>query len=295
MKFLHHKQISIGFILLTFFPLTSFASELRLDASRMDVYAGEEFTVEVTLFADEPVNAVEARIIFLEDMLVVKEISDGNSSINFWVERPRSEIPGIVVFSGVTPGGFSGVNNLLFSVTFEAKKTGTAVISISNAKALQDDGVGTETSLSLRNVAVEIKAGDSSTRKEEAKDTVQPEPFAISIARDPSISDGEWFVAFATSDKDSGVSRYEIREYRFSPLTFLSRWRVAESPHILSDQALKSHVIVRAVDGAGNVRISEIPATHSLAWYEYALYWFILTSVVCAVVYVVSKLWRKSL
>ncbi|MEK7592170.1 MAG: cohesin domain-containing protein [Patescibacteria group bacterium] len=284
-------------LLSTFYFLLSesaSAAELRLDADRVDVHVGEAFTVEAVLFAEKAVNAVEGRIIFPEDMLIVKEIRDGNSSINFWVENPRLEAPGKIIFSGITPGGFSGVNNLLFSITFKAKKTGTAAISISNAKALQNDGEGTETSLALRNVAVEIKAGDSSSRKEEVEDTVQPEPFALSIARDPSISNEEWFVAFATSDKDSGVSRYEIKEYRFSLFAVLSPWRVAESPHILSDQALKSYIIVRAVDGAGNIRMAEVPPANALLWYELVFYWFILIGVACTGVYLPFHIWKRN-
>ena len=293
MKSLLHKKIGVGLTLLALFPLTSFTSELRLDASMVNVRAGEEFSVETVLFTDEPVNAVEGRIIFPEDMLVVKEISDGNSSINFWVERPRSELPGVVIFSGVTPGGFSGVNNLLFSVTFEAKKTGMATISISNAKALQNDGEGTEAALSLRNVAVEIKAGDSSTRKEEVKDTVQPEPFALSVARNPSVYDGEWFVAFATSDKDSGVSRYEVKEFRFSFLSFLSPWTHAESPYVLKDQNLKSYTVVKAIDYTENERISIVAPQKSLSWYDYLSVFGILVVALAFCVFIFKTIWRR--
>mgnify|MGYP001615176303 CR=1 FL=1 len=267
---------SIFYILLS---APALAAELRLDVSRVDVSVNEEFIVEATLFVDEPVNAVEGQIVFPEDILAVKEIRDGNSSINFWVDNPRSEFPGRVIFSGITPGGFSGVNNLLFSIVFEAKKKGTAAIGISYMKAFQNNGEGTETPVATRNLVLKIKAGDSNVRIERIKDTVPPEPFALSVTQDLSIQNGNWFVSFATADKDSGVSYFEIKEYRFGPLAFLVPWQSTESPHILSDQALKSRIIVRAIDNAGNVRMAEVPPLNALPWYEYIFYWIILIGV----------------
>ncbi len=296
MKYLFYKKIYLALLIFGFFPFISFASELRLDSNKVDVKVGEDFVVQAMLFADTPINAIEGKVIFPGDMLIIKEISDGNSSINFWIERPQMISPGIIAFSGITPGGFSGVNNLIFYVTFKAKKTGVASIYVGDEKALQNDGIGTETSLALRNVSVEIKSGDSSSpQKEKMEDSVLPEPFSLSIARDIYVDNEKWFVVFATSDKDTGVSRYEIKEYRFPLFAFLKPWRVVESPYILSDQTLKSNIVVRAVDGAHNKRITQISATYPLLWYEHVFYWFILTSVVCGVLYVFSKIWKRKI
>jgi len=290
MKIFFKIQIYVGALLLGFLPLTSFASELRLDASQVDVQIGEVFTVAAVLFANEPVNAVEGQILFPKDLLSVKEISDGNSSINLWIERPESIASGMVAFSGITPGGFSGVNNLLFSVVFEAKKTGSATISLKDAKALKNDGLGTEAALALRNVVIEVKAGDGSSQEKEVKDTVKPEPFALTIANDSTIADGKWFVVFATTDKGAGISHYKIKEYRFPAFKFFVPWRIANSPHILSDQELKSYIVVRAVDNRENVSVTKISPTNQLLWHENVFYWFIFIIVALGALYGLFKI-----
>lgn len=272
-----NKMMLLGLLLAGLFPFVSHAAELRLEASSADVRVGEEFAVEVILQTDESVNAVAGQIRFPEGVLAVKKISDGNSPVNLWIEHPENSSPGTVTFSGITPGGFSGINNSMFSIIFEAKETGTAAISLSNIKALKNDGTGTNLPVLLHNAVIEIKAGDTSEKKYEMKDAVPPEQFNLVVSRDSSVADGQWFVAFAASDKDSGIFRYEMREYRFWPLSFLTPWHPAESPQVLSDQARKSRVLVRAVDGAGNERVAYILPTHPLLWYEYVFYWLICT------------------
>ncbi len=293
MRFILRIQFGIGLAILLLFPFASFAAELRLNTDRVDVRVGEEFIVEAVLFAEGAVNAVEGEITFPEDMLVAKEVRDGNSSVNFWIENPHLESPGKIIFSGITPGGVRGVNNLLFSIVFEAKKTGAAAISVQYAKALQNDGKGTKISLALSDTAVEITMGDSNPRQEAMKDVAPPEPFVLSVARDASIFEGNWFIVFTASDKGSGVFRYEIKEYRSGQFSFLIPWRNVTNPHVLSDQALKSYVMVRAIDGAGNARVSEIDPVNTLAWNEYGLHWLIFTGMLCTIAYTAFKLWRR--
>jgi hypothetical protein len=291
---MYYLLTKIFFILVfcTFFSLDVHASELRLDVSKVDVRIGEEFVVEVLMNTDGLVNAVEGKIVFREDVFEVREIRDGNSSINLWIEKPHSE-SGAIVFSGITPGGFVGVNKHIFSVVFEVKQEGPAEISIAEAKALENDGTGTEISLALRNATVDIKAGDSSIRRSVIKDTVPPEPFTPIISSDPNIFGGQSFVVFSTQDKDSGISHYEIKEYRFKPFSLFILWRVVESPYILSDQELKSHTLMRALDNARNIQVSDIAPVRPLLWYEYAFYWIILIGVLCGAGYAFSKIWSK--
>ena len=114
------------------------------------------------------------------------------------------------------------------------------------------------------------------------------------IARDESISDDKWFIVFATQDKASGVDHYEVKESRQKILTFFSRWRAAESPHVLKDQELRSYIFVKAVDKTGNERIVKLSPQNSLRWYENYENWIIL--IVIAVVFAFGAkkiLWKK--
>lgn len=286
---MYNSLLKIFFVLAlcVFFPFIAYASELRLDSSKVDLRVEEEFTVEIIMNVDEQVNAIDGQIVFPDTLLEMQEIRDGNSSINFWIEKPRIESAGTLIFSGITPGGFSGVNNQIFSIIFKAKQEGTATISIAQANALQNDGVGTNITLALRNVVVNVKAGDSGVRKHVIEDVVSPEPFTPIITHDPSLFEGKSFVVFSTQDKGSGVNRYEVREGKWG-------WfRIAESPHLLKSQKLDWDIYVKAIDNAGNERVAVLKSSVHRNWWEGSGLFVILIMVVFVAVAMYKKIWAR--
>jgi hypothetical protein len=291
MKFFFSK-ILLTLAIAALFPLAACASELRLAAEPSEIHTGEEVTIAVVLDTDAPINAVEGSIMFPADVLALKAVRDGNSSVNLWVEKPHLTAAGVLTFSGITPGGMSGKDIFLFSATFTALRDGTAAIELSGTRALLNDGEGTEASVSVRQATVRIEQGEGSAEESTPTDIVPPEPFAPTIARDPALFGGDSFVVFATQDKDSGVLQYAVKEFRFRPFSFLARYHAAESPYLLRDQQLKSYVQVRASDNAGNIQVAEIAPAHPLAWYEYALYWLTMVGMLCVAGLVFSKILR---
>ena len=101
-----------------FTPSFVFAAEIRIDSYKAEVKIGEQFVVAVIVHSEKQLNAIEGRLVFPEDLLSVREIRDGNSVINFWIKKPQSESLGGIVFSGITPGGFSDPNNFVFAFFF---------------------------------------------------------------------------------------------------------------------------------------------------------------------------------
>jgi len=289
------KTLSIFLLSLTLFvAMPVFAAEIRLDAHKSEINLGEQFLVDIIIDSEEPLNAIEGRLIFPADKLSVKEIRDGNSVINFWVDPVRScasngvEKPGSICFSGITPGGFSGVNNRIFSVVFEAKNTGITSVVLQNTKALRNDGLGTETVLLTHNTAVSIKPGDSRTKGSPLSltDTELPEYFNPTVESDLNIFDGKYFLVFATQDKASGIDHYEVREGEWG-------WfNVAESPYLLKYQSLDRKIFVKAIDKAGNERIAVLDAQQQAPWYrQYAILGILLMIVI--VLFLLKKLWLK--
>ena len=286
MIYFTHKNFFIVLALFALFPFVASASEIRLEASKVEVRTGEQFVVTAFMSADESLNAVEGRLVFPQDLLSVKEIRDGNSVINFWVEKPRIEASGIILFSGITPGGFSGANNGIFSVVFEAKNTGVASIILQGTKALENDGLGSQTALLTRDTAVSIKSGDSNVRKETLTDTELPEDFNPSIESDPSIFGGKFFLVFATQDKISGIANYKIREGEWS------RFTIAESPYLLKHQSLDRNIFVKAIDKNGNERIAVLNVQHQAPWYrQYAVLGILLAMVLVG--FLLKKVWSR--
>jgi len=81
-------------------------------------------------------------------------------------------------------------------------------------------------------------------------DKTPPEPFELAIAQDPTSFEGKYFLSFYTTDKMSGIDYFEIKEGKEDS-------KRITSPYVLEDQTLRSKIVVKAVDKAGNERIAE--------------------------------------
>ncbi len=300
-RFLKWRQFEIKnhllIVLFLFIATPVFAVDLFFEAKMNKVKVGEQF--EVKLFINTPgesVNAFEGKIIFSNDLIKVKEILDGNSMINFWIDKPKVQ-NGAVVFSGITPGGFQGNNGLFFSIIFEAKSEGVVNFGISDAKVLRNDGAGSEAVLVIMPFKMIIFPEVSATISEviKVKDTEPPESFVPKVAKDETIFGGSWFVVFATQDKGYGVDHYEVKEMRQGIFGIFSKWIFAESPYVLRDQDLRSFIFIKAVDKAGNIRVEKISPQNLSQWYENYENWVII--VVGLIVFCIIKrfLWKRYL
>ncbi len=268
-------------------PLLALAAELRLDPHKVAVGLREQFIVDVVVNSADSLNAVQGQLVFSAEQLTPVNILDGNTVINFWVEKPNSPEPGIIAFSGITPGGFSGPTNLLFSVVFEAKNTGPANIAFQEIKVLLNDGQGTEAAFSTRNTTILVKPGDSNVRRETFSDTEPPEDFTPLIARDPNIFDGKYFLVFSTQDKKSGINRYEVREGKWS-------WfHEAESPYLLRDQNLRSKIYIKAIDQNDNERLVIVASRNLAPWWQDSNWIVIILGALLAGI-LAKKLWPNS-
>jgi hypothetical protein len=271
------------------------ASEIHLETSKVNIVTKEQFTVTLVIYTDETTNAVEGELSFPQDSLDVKNISDGNTPINFWIEKPHLNDKNLIKFSGITPGGFTGVNLRIFSIVFEAKKIGIVPIVIDNIRLLKNDGLGSDIPYTVINLTTNIKEGDSSERKEIQIDKVLPEEFIPIISKNPNIFNDKWFASFVTQDKNSGISYYEAKEYRFNYLSNLFFWEKINSPYLIKDQDLKSYIFIRAVDNVGNIRTVKINPTYPLIWYEYIPIWTIIVLILLLVFYLIIRKCQKKI
>src|SRR3990167_4078363 len=266
--------LSIAFL----FPYHLFAAEVSFDTTSQDIKVNQLFKVGVFINTDEEsINAIEGKIIFPQDLLEIKKINDGNSIINFWIEKPKSATGGQIAFSGIVPGGYKDSRGLIFSITFLAKKEGGGAIEFSGVKALRNDGQGTEAPLTISNFNFTVRetaksTGQMPTAKE---DRDLPEDFAPQIAADPAIFEGKWFLVFSTQDKGSGIDRYDIQENRKAKIKD-KKWVIGESPYLLKDQGLKSYIYVKVIDKSGNERITMLLPQKPLLWYENHKNWLII-------------------
>jgi len=276
--------------LLSFVAVPAFAAEIFFDAKTREVAIGEQFEVNIFLNTEEEyINAVEGKVIFPENLLELKEIRDGATIVNFWIERPKIKSGSQIAFSGIIPGGYAGEKGLIFSAIFQSKNEGEGIIEIQEAKTLLNDGKGTEASLSISNLQFLISEEIPPSLVPPTKiiDIDPPESFEPIVAQDPEIFDGKYFLVFLTQDKGSGIDYYEVCEGKRQCV-------VAESPYLLQNQSLDREIIVKAIDKSGNERIVTLPAQKPAIWYKNYLILAIIILVI-AIAYLMWKfLWRKN-
>jgi hypothetical protein len=274
-------------------PLPSQAAEIYFGATAAEVGVGDTFGLGVFLgSAGEAVNAFEGRVVLPTQAVELVGINDGNSIVNFWIERPH-EVEGAVTFSGLTPGSFSGDRGLLFTLELRAKAAGPAAFASSDERILLHDGEGTPTQVFRSPLTVEVTESEAEAAPLQPEDIDSPEAFTPSIVQDPGLFAGHWVLLFATQDKGSGLAYFEVKESR---VLGLGRWHAAQSPYELLDQDLHSRIQVRAVDRAGNSRLVELPPERPLPPLRSPVLWSILGVGILALTFAITKrfgLWRK--
>ena len=92
------------------------------------------------------------------------------------------------------------------------------------------------------------------------------------------------FLIFSTTDKQTGIDCYEIKEGE-------KDWKKEKSPYLLEDQTLRSIIKVRAVDKAGNERIIWIKPLKEAK--EPLPYWLIILISIGIISWLIYKIIRK--
>lgn len=285
---LHTKNFLIIFGYLIITTGTVFSADLRMVPSKSDIGLGEQFVVSVFVDSDESLNAIEGKVIVSSDAFSVKDIRDGNSVINFWIDKPSAKQSGEVYFAGITPGGFSGKNKLLFSLVLEPKIVGEHSIELKDVKALINDSVGTNSTVNIYNTDISIDSKLNKVEQDIVIDEELPEPFQISLAKDPNLFEGKYFLVFSTQDKISGISKYKVREGRFGAFA------EAESPYVLKSQNLNKKIYVKAIDKSGNERVATLNPQSLVPWYlNYVVVAIMALLLVLALFIGIKKSWLR--
>ncbi len=121
------------------------AASMYFSPSSKNVNVGDIIKVSVLLNTEsEAVNNAEANINFPSDKLEIVSITKG-SVFSLWVEEPSfSNGVGTASFNGGIPTpGYEGSGGNLVSITFRAKKSGTASIYFASGAVRANDGLGT--------------------------------------------------------------------------------------------------------------------------------------------------------
>ena len=288
------------FVLFSVLPFGARAAILYFKPDSGKYYQDETFSVQVMIDTEKDcINTVKGEIDFSKDVLEAVNFATGNSILTIWLQTPKiDQNLGKISFIGGIPGGYCGPLpgepgelDLLLKIFFKTKRDGMANLKFSEeSQVLLNDSLGTPAKLTIKGAVFTILPGIPEVPKEEwqeelEKDNIPPEPFEIEIHRTPEIFEGKYFITFFTSDKQTGLDYFEVKEGK-------RNWEKAESPYLLEDQDLKSIIKVKAVDKAGNERLAEYIPPKKITWKDW-LPWLILILIVASIIYWLWKIYTK--
>lgn len=169
----------------------AFAATLYLSPSSESIYAGQSFTVSVFVASpDQAMNAAQVKMAFPINKLSVVSLSKTDSIVNLWVQEPSfSNQDGTIDLQGIVVNpGFQGSSGKLLSITFQAKQTGAASISLISGSVLANDGKGTNITTSMTGSSVSVSAPTPGVPTVGQSGVV----YNPAITSMPATADGTW-------------------------------------------------------------------------------------------------------
>ncbi len=270
-----NKMVYVGIMLAALFciPHLSLASVVSLHTDESSVGTTGTFLLTLSIEADQSINTVSLKLP-LPAGVKVQDIYDGNSIINFWVDKPQvNTTDNSLSFSGIIPGGYSGKDGQLLTLKVSVSEQSIAHFSydLDHSKVYLNTPTADEDTLIGKSLDLTVIAGQEN-KKSDITDTTPPEDFSVLISHDTDVAKNLWQAVFATQDKGVGIDHYEVAESWKKTDSFKGLvWHPTTSPYTLHDQDAKSYVYVKAIDKNGNERITITQPVHYAPWYELIL------------------------
>ena len=290
------RLASLGLLVVFLLPMVADAASLYLSPNTSTLYRGDSqrYTVRLDVAADECVNAVDAVISYTENIEPV-DTSTGGSIFSMWVEEPTiNRDERTITFAGGIPNGYCGridgdprLTNALVDIIFQSPgftigsggngtSSDEAIINFRDeTTAYLNDGFGTQIPIATYGATINLERSAGVSVQNDwldyiNNDTEAPNPFSITLEQSPNAFSNDYFITFNTSDKQSGVSYYEVMEEPLQENSLFrwggvdAPWEKTRSPYVLQDQSLNSKIFVRAVDKAGNEYMAVLVPDESL-------------------------------
>lgn len=270
----------------------SHAASLYIDPILVDVLKADTVTVAVRVDTDEGecINTVDA-VITYDDTIHAIDVSRGRSILSLWVEEPViNNNARTITFAGGIPNGYCGripgdpsLTNIIVELVFRAPgfsvgrpdSVDAGISFAPETRVLLNDGLGTQAPLRTIGGTINLLQQVGTTTNDSwtirvQNDETPPAPFGVELVQNSAVFSGKYYIVFNTQDKQSGIDHYEaIEESREDLYRFLwgradAPWSRVKSPYVLKDQSLNSVIRVKAVDKAGNERITVLVPDETL-------------------------------
>lgn len=185
------------FLIFSITPASAASASLYLVPSSGTYVINGTFNVGVKVNSDGAViNAAQGTINFDNKILEVTGTSKGGSIFSLWTTDPTfSNAAGTINFGGGVPNpGYNGTAGHIFTVTFKAKKIGTAQVRFSAGAVLANDGKGTNILASMGSASYTISPKVDAPPPTERPQPRQEPDYNKPVITSPTHPDSEkWY------------------------------------------------------------------------------------------------------
>ena len=173
-------------------------------------------TITASLMIDsggQAINAGEGSVSYPTDTLEFQSVSTSGSIFNFWTSGPISSNTSASFGGGLSNPGYSGAAGKILTITWKAKSTGSATISVFGSKILANDGVGTNVYGSSSGASFIIDVTTSTTAPI-TEPTVKKPATSITVSSITHPDQKKWYAVKDVTVSWKGGS--DINGYKFS-------------------------------------------------------------------------------
>jgi len=201
------------------------AASLLLQPTASTISVGNIVSIKIIVNTQSQViNNAEATIQFPTDLLEVISTTKSSSIFNLWVEEPSfSNSTGRVTFNGGVPTpGFNGSNGYVATVTFKARKQGTASVIFTDGAVRANDGLGTDVLTSKTGGVIQIVAPKEIKviEKITTKSFVPSIRFEgiqgiVKLAEEKNISNADYYTLGLDDESSFKVKKDQLINYEY--------------------------------------------------------------------------------
>jgi len=249
--------------LLGFTPLVSMAASVSILVPE-SANVGDAFSIDILADTDEElINSINMILDFQNDLVSFAGYKAEGTLVKLWVDPPH-EKDGKIYFSGIIPGGVSGLYDAskqelgdipLVRLLFVAKGQGMANFSFIQTELLKHDGLGTplfheqiSNSVPIQNLIILDK---DNGKTDNIFDKNPPKPFEITFVSSSVFSKTPSMIIFNAYDTESGIKYYKMKKGGGS-------WQDTKSPQSINRSIFPQNITIRAYDYYDNFTDSNI-------------------------------------
>jgi hypothetical protein len=262
---------SLALLLIFSFSDKAMAAFVYPTAQSQDIVAEDKFLVSLKFDTEgKNINSLEGLVgVYSSDGPVyIRDVNLGGSDFSLWPNKPsvsQGKESSSISFVGGIPGGLNKKDAMLFTISLTAENPGEVFIVPVSLTGYLNDGKGTPTAVNGNQLKLIITKANRPLRDEWQQvitaDTEPPLPFSIAIGQDSSIFDGKKFISFMTTDRQSGIDHYEVKEGDRGPVR-------SGTSYVLQNQDQLEPITVFAFDKAGNMQTATYTASQNTTLFD---------------------------